>query len=221
MLPRRRWTRKVPLSLKDPNHCTLVFNEELHETIGSDRVVKVFNHFSSSIKRNGVSLSTICSKFFKDDGLHPNKTGSKLLGALLSKCLCKALKSGKFDSQKVLPTEVVLERSDGAIYSKKQAVSDIHQPKGAHPRMVIRGTYTPPPQMDDLNHFPCLPKKTQPHEAGGKIERGVSGTGAVLLGYDEAVKKVVTKKTTPPPKVREKRTCKCMLYFTSSMFDQV
>ena len=210
MLPRKRWTRKVPLFLKDPNHCTVIFNEELNETLGKNRVVKVFNHFSSSIKRNGVSLSTICPKFFRDDGLHPNKTGSKLLGALISKCLYKALKSGKPDNQ--VQPEVVLERSDGASYSKKQVFSDIHQPKGTHPRMIVRDTHTPPPQMDDLDHFPCLTKISQPHEAGGKRERGVSGTVGVLTGYNEAVKRVVIKNTTPPPKVREKRTCKCMFY---------
>ena len=177
-------------------------------------MVKVFNHFSSSTKRNGVSLSTICSKFFRDDGLHPNKTGSKLLGALISKCIYKALKSEKTDSRMVLP-EVVVERSDCAIYSNKQTISDIHQPKSTLPRLIIRDA--PPPQIDDLNHFPCLPNKSQPHEAGGNCERGVNGTDGVLLGYNEAVKKVVIRKTTPPPKVREKRTCECM--FNISIFD--
>ena len=48
-------------------------------------------------------------------------------------------------------------------------------------------------------------------EAGGECERGVWGTDGVLTGYNEAVKRVVIKKTTLPPKVREKRTCKYIL----------
>ena len=106
VLPRRAWTRKVPLFHKEPNHCTILFNEELHEAIGTARVVKTFNHFSSTMKKNGTSSRTICEKFYKTDGLHPNRTGSKLLGALISKCVYKALKSGKADTPNVL-SEVV------------------------------------------------------------------------------------------------------------------
>ena len=174
----------------------------------------VWSKFSTTLARLSKEMVSPYLLFVQSSsgmtGLHPNKTGSKLLGALISKCLYKALKSGKPDNQ--VQPEVVLERSDGASYSKKQVFSDIHQPKGTHPRMIVRDTHTPPPQMDDLDHFPCLTKISQPHEAGGKRERGVSGTVGVLTGYNEAVKRVVIKNTTPPPKVREKRTCKCMFY---------
>ena len=213
VLPRRAWTRKVPLFLKDPNQCTIVFNDELHEAIGTARVVKTFNHFSSTIKKNGTSSRTICEKFYKTDGLHPNRTGSKLLGALISKCVYKALKSGKADTPNVLSEVVPAALQSGVGIgnrSQAQTVPEIHQPRSTLPRMVIRNTFTPPPPIDDLEHYPSLP---QPLEAGGECERGVWGTGGVLAGYNEAVKRVVIKKTTPPPKViREKRTCK-YIYF--------
>ena len=209
VLPRRAWTRKVPLFLKDPNQCTMVFNDELHEAIGTTRVVKTFNHFSSTIKKNGTSSRTICEKFYRTDGLHLNRTGSKLLGALISKCVYKALKSGKADTPNV-PSEVVRAalRSGVGIGNRSQAqtVPEIHQPRSTLPRMVIRNTFTPPPPMDDLEHYPSLPE-----QSGGKSECGVSGTDSVLTGYDEAVKKVVVRKATPPPEVREKRTCKYIL----------
>ena len=205
VLPRRRWTRQVPLFAKDPNDCTLVFNEELHETIGTARVVKTFSHFSASTKKNGTSSPTICEKFYKTDGLHPNRTGSKLLGALISKCVYKALKRVKADTSNALSEVVPVPiRSVVANRSKAQTISEIHQPISTLPRMIIRNRITPPPPMDDMDQYPPLPK--QPQQLG----RGVSGTDGVLMpmGYDEAVKKVVIKKTTPPPKTREKRTCK-------------
>ena len=207
VLPRRAWTRKVPLFLKDPNHCTIVFNEELHETIGTARVIKTFSHFSSSVKKNGTSSRTICEKFYKTDGLHLNRTGSKLLGALISKFVYKALKCGKADSPYVL-SEVVPApvRSGVGNRSKSQTVPEIHQPRSTLPRMVIKHT-TPPPPMDDIDQYPPLPRQSP------QLERGVSGTGGDLLGYNEAVKKVVIKKTTPLPKVKEKRTCKYTVYF--------
>ena len=159
VLPRRAWTRKVPLFLKDPNQCTILFNEELHEAIGTARVVKTFNHFSSTIKKNGTSSRTICEKFYKTDGLHPNRTGSKLLGALISKCVYKALKNRKADTPNVL-SEVVPAalRSGVENRSKAQTVPEIHQPRSTLPRMVIRNTFTPPPPIDDLEHYPSLPK---------------------------------------------------------------
>ena len=208
VLPRRAWTRKVPLFLKDPNHCTRVFNEELHENIGTAGVVKTFSHFSSSVKKNGTPSRTICEKFYKTDGLHPNRTGSKLLGALISKCVYKALKSGKANTPNVLPEAVPAAlRSGVGNHSKAQTVPDIHQPRSTLPRMVIRNTFTPPPPMDDLEHYPSLTE-----QSGGKSECGVSGTDSLLTGYDEAVKKVVVRKATPPPRVREKRTCKYIFY---------
>ena len=208
VLPRRAWTRKVPLFLKDPNQCTIVFNEELHETVGTARVVKTFSHFSSSVKKNGTSSRTICEKFYKTDGLHPNRTGSKLLGALISKCVYKAMKSGKAETLNVLSEAVpVPVRSVVENRSKAQTISEIHQPKSTLPRMIIRNSITPPPPMDDIDQYPPLPNQPQ------QLERGVSGTDGVLFGYNEAVKKVVVKKTTPPPKVRENRTCKYMIYF--------
>ena len=213
VLPRRAWTRKVPLFLKDPNHCTKVFNEELHETIGTARVVKTFNQFGSSMKKNGKSSTTICEKFYKTDGLHPNRTGSKLLGALISKCVYKALKSGKAETpnvanvlSEVVPVPV---RSVVANRSKAQTISEIHQPKNTLPRMIMRNSITPPPPIEDTDQYPPLPKQSP------QLERGVtvSGTDGVLLGYNEAVKKVVIKNTTPLPQVKEKRTCKYIVYF--------
>ena len=210
VLPRRAWTRKVPLFLKDPNQCTILFNEELHEAIGTAHVVKTFSHFSSTMKKNGRSSRTICEKFYKTDGLHPNRTGSKLLGALISKCVYKALKSGKANTPNVL-SEVVPAALQSGVgnRSKTETVPEIHQPRSTLPRMVIRNTFTPPPPMDDLQHYPSLPR---PLEARGECERGVWGTDGVLLGYSEAVTRVVIKKTTPPPKVRDQRpTCKYIL----------
>ena len=192
MLPRKAWTRDVPLFNKDPNHCATTFNEELHAVVGTQRVIRVFKHFSSGGKRLG-ALHTICGKFYKKDGLHPNVTGSKLLGALLSRSVVNTLKERKPPQEKF-------------VGAAKPPVSDIHQPKSSSPHIEFRDTRAPPPPADDLHNFPSLPRARQ-------VVGGVGDSIVMLAGYSEAVLRVKESNVNEPtvPLLREKTTCECMI----------
>ena len=191
VLPRKAWTRDVPLFHKDPNHCATTFNEELHANLGTRRVVKVFTHFSSGGRRSG-SLPTICGKFYKRDGLHPNATGTKLLGALICRSVISTLGGRKTPQEK--PMEEV-----------KPPVSEIHQPESTSPHIVFRDTCAPPPPSDDHQQFPSLPRQ---------VVEGVSSSPVLLTGYSKAVLRVkestVGESSIPLP--RKKTKCECMIY---------
>ena len=209
MLPRKKWTRSdVPLFHKNPNHCAIIFNEELHGIVGSNRVIRVFNQFSSGGRGDGQkdSLPTICKKFYRRDGLHPNETGAKLLGALISQSVFNALKKVKSTPSNPQRFPVGGEdetKANGSAFSKVHRTHS--QSKSALPRMIFRETYVPPPPLEDPQHFPHLETNSRPED--------VSSFPLVLSGYSEAVKREVIAPTALPEqqplhRVRQTRTCK-------------
>ena len=218
MLPRKRWTRSdVPLFHKNPNHCALIFNEELHGIVGTDRVIRAFKPFSSSGCGNGQkdSLPTICKKFYRRDGLHPNEVGSQLLGALISQSVFKALKEGKNPSSHLQRLPLTVEIEPGAIGSAIPVRRNYSQSKSALPQMIFRDTNVPPPPMDDPYHYPHLSPLVDGDETNSRPVC-VRSFPFVLFGYSEAVKREVNVPTALPEqqplhRIRRKRTCKCNL----------
>ena len=216
MLPRKKWTRSdVPLFHKNPNHCALTFNEELHGIVGTDRVIRAFKPFSSSGRGNGQkdSLPTICKKFYRRDGLHPNEVGSQLLGALISQSVFKALKEGKSPSSNQQRLPLCVENEPEAIGSAIFVRPTPSQSKSALPQMIFRDTYVPPPPMEDPHHFPHLSPLVDEVETNSRPE-DVDSFPLVLSGYSEAVKREVivpnahVQEQKPLHRVRHTRTCK-------------
>ena len=216
MLPRKKWTRTdVPLFHKNPNHCAIIFNEELHGIVGSNRVIRVFNQFSSSGRGDGQkdSLPTICKKFYRRDGLHPNEIGSQLLGALISQSVFNALKKVKSTPLNPQRFPVCGEdepKANGSAFSEDHRTHS--QSKSALPRMIYRETYVPPPPMEDPHHYPHLSPLVDEVETNSRPE-DVSSFPLVLSGYSEAVKREVIVSTALPAqqplhRVRPTRTCK-------------
>ena len=186
----------------------MTFNEELHVTVGTHRVIPAFNQFSSSGRGNSHkdSLPTICRKFYMKDGLHPNETGSQLLGALISQSVFKTLK--EVNSPKRLPAsrERRPEECASSVQSEEPAVSParLTQSKSALPQMIFRSSYVPPPPMEDPHHFPLL---------SPLVDGAGTRSPCVLTGFSEAIKREVTISTPPTeqqplPEIRHNRTCK-------------
>ena len=214
VLPRRRWTRDVPLFSKDPNLCTRTFNEELLALLGSESLIETFQQFSSNSRKdltardiNGSVQPTICRKFFYGDGLHPNQTGSKLLGALISRSVCRALECERSQTSASPPRTVRSQFKDVTVKKVCSGVPAI-PPPASPPRMIFVDAQAPPPHMDDIFHFPALPDNQ--HSEGCKNHTG-------LTGYSEAVRSqpkpkksdgdlTQLKTSSPPPK--KKKDCK-------------
>ena len=206
VLPRRRWTRDVPLFHVNPNHCAMTFNEELHGIVGNHRVIRVFNQFSSNGRGNSHkdSLPTICRKFFMRDGLHPNDTGSQLLGALISQSVFKTLKEVNSPQRLPASRERRQEECASVVQSEEPAVSPVRltQSKSELPQMIFRNSCVPPPPMEDPHHFPLL---------SPLVDGAENRSPCVLTGFSEAIKREVTISTPPTkqqPEIRHKRTCK-------------
>ena len=198
VLPRGRWTRDVPLFSKDPNLCARNFNDELLACVGPKRLIETFRHFSSNCrnKNNGAPQTTICKKFFRGDGLHPNQTGAKLLGALISRSVCRALEYERSQTsasppQTVRPQPAVTVETASSVQPMR--IPDI--PPHSPPRMMFIDAHAPPPPIDDFIHFPALPNNEV--MAGSSDRRRESYKIDVeLTGYDEAVKSEVKPKNT-------------------------
>ena len=183
--------------------------------LGKNRVVKVFGHFSSGRKycsKGSPEISTsICEKFYVGDGLHLNTTGSKLLGALISKTIARASQRDKMDPD----TNTIIQKKSEATCSGSGSVPETHQPVRTY--INFTENHTPPPPTDNLNHFPHLTQPTAGADIvhGVPVENGWKRSGVVLTGYSDAVKKVpavkteVNKSTSLP--TRQKRTCKLMI----------
>ena len=180
-------------------------------------MIRVFNQFSSSGRGDGQkdSLPTICKKFYRRDGLHPNETGSQLLGALISQSVFKALKEGKTPSSNLLRSPVCVENKPEGIGSAISVRRTYSQSKSALPQMIFRDTYSPPPPLEDPHHYPHLSPLVNELETNSRPE-DVSSFPLVLSGYSEAVKREVIVSTALPVqqplhRVRHTRTCKCTL----------
>ena len=177
--------------------------------LGKDRVVKVYGHFSSGQRhwsKGGSVSSPICEKFYANDGLHPNTTGSRLLGALISKTIAKA-------SQKANPDTFTKEQkqSEAVCQASPQSAAKTHQPMSAGRCINFTETCAPPPLIDNLNHFPHL---TEPKIGTDSLQKDGHRceTMAILAGYSDAVKKPVTDKVNQSTslKTRRKKTCKLL-----------
>ena len=180
-------------------------------------MIRVFNQFSSSGRGDGQkdSLPTICKKFYRRDGLHPNETGAQLLGALISQSVFKALKEGKTPSSNLLRSPVCVENEPEGIGSAISLRRTYTQSKSALPQMMFRDTYIPPPPLEDPHHFPHLSPLVDEVETNSRPEY-VDSFPRVLSGYSEAVKREVIVPTAlseqqPLHGIRLKRTCKCTL----------
>ena len=208
---------------KNPNHCAMTFNEELHEILGTHRVIRVFNQFSSRtrINSNKDSLPTICKKFYRGDGLHLNVTGSQLLGALISQSIFKALKDVKnpFSKPQRLP---VCKKNKAEANGLGRSVGH-SQSKSTLPQMIFRDTYVPPPPIEDNHHFPHLPPREDGTNAcSGPEYEEFHRSPFVLKGYNEAVKREVKTSTALPEqqlRIRHTRTiCKSHLIIFKNFF---
>ena len=142
---------------KDPNLCASNFNEELLACVGPERLVETFRHFSRSSqnKNNGAAAATICKKFYRGDGLHPNQTGSQLLGALISRSVCRALECERSQTS-ASPPRTVRSQKDVTVEKECSGVPEI-PPPASPPRMIFIDAHAPPPPMDDIFLFPVLP----------------------------------------------------------------
>ena len=178
-------------------------------------MIRVFNQFSSSGRCVGQkdSLPTICKKFYRRDGLHPNEIGSQLLGALISQSVFNALK--KVKSTPSNPQRFLVCGEDGP-KATGSAISEVHrthsQSKSALPRMIFRENYDPPPPLEDHHHYPHLSPQVDEVETNSR-SKDVDSFPLVLSGYSEAVKREVIAPTALPVKqplhrVRHTRTCK-------------
>ena len=181
--------------------------------LGKDRVVKVFGHFSSGRKycskgSPGISTS-ICEKFYVGDGLHLNTTGSKLLGALISKTIARASQKDKANPD----INSIIQKKSEATCSGSGSVPETHQPVRTY--INFTENHTPPPPADNLNHFPHLTQPTTGADIVHWVENGWKKSDVVSTGYSDAVRKApavkteVNKSTSLP--TRQKRTCKLMI----------
>ena len=206
MTPRRNWTRNVPLFNKNPNDCATVFNEELHAALGTSRVVRLFNHFASSRKDwhggLGGTSPTICPKFYGNDGLHFNSTGSKLLGALVSRSVFKAMRK---EPTQIAETPYIMQDLDRPTASGV----NLEPSHNSRPRILFADISSPPPPVSDHHHYPPLP--TPVHRVTcneGSAESALN----VLTGFSDAVTKEVKKFTKTEEKknpIKCKRKSKC------------
>lgn len=163
-------------------------------------MIRLFKHFAGNEKYwhggPGGGSPTVCWKFYGNDGLHFNSTGSELLGALISRFLFKAFK----EKQTAIPKAPSTQKPCGSPPStaKLESVHGISSP----PRIVFAGASSPPPSAADPHHYPPL---TDLDIVVGYGEKNLSTP--VLTGFSDAV----TKKVTRFPQAKEKR--KCMLDF--------
>ena len=204
---------------KDPNLCASNFNEELLACVGPERLVETFRHFSRSSqnKNNGAAAATICKKFYRGDGLHPNQTGSQLLGALISRSVCRALECERSRTS-ASPPRTVRSKKDVTVENVCSGLPVI-PPPALPPRMIFIDAHAPPPPMDDIYHFPALP--TNEVKAGNGYRRK---NLTELAGYSKAVKcqakpkktdgDLTQLKTLLPPK--KKKDCKLIIDFLNS-----
>ena len=189
----------MPLFHKEPNLCASVFNEELRATVGENRVIRLFKHFTATgrVWHGGLggASPTICNKFYVRDGLHFNMTGAKLLGALVSQFIFK-----DNETRPTLNAPIMAEKPTASIRSSASALiqEPAHVPR---PYIVFSDTSPPPPApFTDLHQYPPLPVA----ERVGLTEH------AVLTGYSDAASKVplpqeVIKRTSC------NRTCKFLV----------
>ena len=164
---------------KNPNLCASNFNEELLACVGPERLIETFRHFSSTSrnKNNGAAQATICKKFYRGDGLHPNHTGSKLLGALVSRSVCRALECERSQTS-ASPPRTVRSQKDVSVEKVCSGVPEI-PPPASPPRIMFVDAQAPPPPMDDIFHFPALHNNQR---------REIIKNHTNLTGYSEAVR---------------------------------
>ena len=175
--------------------------------LGKDRVVKLFGHFSSGRRHrsdSGPAMSSpICEKFYTNDGLHLNTTGSRLLGALISKTIAKS-------SQKANPdtNSKIQKQSEAMCSASLQSASKTHQPISARRYINFTETCAPPPLIDNLSHFPHL---SEPKNRADNLQGDGQRCEAILVGYSDVVKKTVKEKVEQSStSLKTRKTCKLL-----------
>ena len=181
-------------------------------------MIETFRHFSSSSrnKSNGAVKPTICRKFFRSDELHPNHTGAKLLGALISRSVCRALECERSQTS-ASPPRTVRPHTVVSVETAQPSVPDTPRSTVTPPRILFVDAHAPPPPLDDMQHFPLLPGNKVESGSGHPQRESFNLSTLELTGYNEAVKNIVEPKktervstqmkTSSPPKRKSK--CKC------------
>ena len=160
-------------------------------------MIETFRHFSSNSrnKSNGAIKPTICRKFFRRDELHPNHTGAKLLGALISRSVCSALECERSQTSASPPRTI---RPHTVVNVETVQPSVPETPRSSPPRILFVDAHAPPPPLDDMQHFPLLPGN-EVKAGSGHPQRescNLSNSTELQTGYSEAVKSIVEPKKT-------------------------
>ena len=180
-------------------------------------MIETFRHFSgnSRNKSNGAVKPTICRKFFRSDELHPNHTGAKLLGALISRSVCCALECERSQTP-ASPPRTIRPHTVVSVETVQPSVPET--PRSTSSRILFVDAHAPPPPLDDMQHFPLL-QGNEVKAGSGHPQRESCNLVSTELqtGYSEAVKSIVEPKktervstqlkTSSPPK--RKLKCKC------------
>lgn len=139
MLPRKCWTRDVEVFGRvDPNTCAKEFNDILHCTVGTKRVIPLYENFCLLEKKG----TTVNKRLFKIDGLHPNRVGSEFLQSLITLRV--------YDG----------ETPPRLVRSAKQDTTTRNLKCNAHDKVIF---LSPPaaPSLSDLTTFPPLAGKAK------------------------------------------------------------
>ena len=172
-----------------PNRCAAEFNDVLHSSIGTQDVVPLFRAFMGSGKPNSYD------KFLVRDGLHPNKVGSELIVALISKFIFQHSGSKRFGDKR-LHFEPKIRKPTG--FRLQESDEDANLRRTRRSMLVLD---SPPPNVKDLIEYPNLSEEC-------------CSTMPTLTGYTQAAKKPATVHKQQPPLPRSKTQCGFFLAFS-------
>ena len=169
----------MPLFSTDPNTCAKDFNDLLIAEVGKQHVIPLYSIFLDQDRSRSLNIDTSNRKFFKADGLHPNKGGSKMISGAIIKFIYSnegtnpaLVTASAVTHSRIVPTGVSTPSAHGP------PVQRLKQPVDVVP--VNMSHSAEPPSREDVNHYPIL------------VNNPLAERSVPLVGFCEALKRTPT-----------------------------